>query len=253
MTYPELRYGMSNKAVLAFQNAVHRALAELNLPHENARNKGFGHYTGRDLCRFRRAVMRQKGPINCKAIGSDVWKAIQPWLGDYDRSLIRQHNRAVAAARAEVKARRLAAKKANQPATLRARVKAVALRHYAERAHYVYRQYRPMPDCLFCPVAYRRLDCSSSFTLHHKEGGAPDPNGRGYDGQGYTGTLVNRGHWTSNPQPGDAFFYGDQGGGVPGHVVTAVSAATGVSFGSTPVRLVSRGYRGDYRGAKSYL
>jgi cell wall-associated NlpC family hydrolase len=53
-----------------------------------------------------------------------------------------------------------------------------------------------------------RLDCSEFVTLVYKAAGVVDPNGRGYNGTGYTGTLVANGTRTSNPQPGDLVFYG---------------------------------------------
>jgi hypothetical protein len=44
-------------------------------------------------------------------------------------------------------------------------------------------------------------------TLVYKAGGAPDPNGSGYNGSGNTGTLMANGKKTSDPQPGDLVFY----------------------------------------------
>jgi cell wall-associated NlpC family hydrolase len=44
----------------------------------------------------------------------------------------------------------------------------------------------------------------------HFVGGAPDPTGGGFNGQGYTGTLTNSGRQCgqSELEPGDAVFYG---------------------------------------------
>ena len=41
------------------------------------------------------------------------------------------------------------------------------------------------------------LDCSSAVTTIFEAAGFGDPNGRHYDGQGYTGTLVARGRKVS--------------------------------------------------------
>jgi hypothetical protein len=248
-----VKYGQTSKAVQALQNGLHRALAAKGLPHTNNRKGGFGSRTRDDLLRFRRAYMTRRGPISGRYAGSDVWKALEPFLGAYDQALIRQHRRAVAAARAELQARKA---QAGTRAAQRARVKAVALRFYALRAFYVYRQYRPMPDDLFSRLAWYQLDCSSSFTLIHKAAGLPDPNGRGYDGQGYTGTLINQGTWkpVASAEAGDGVFYGDQGAGVPRHVVCAIGDGLGVSFGSTPIRLVRLTYRSDLRSSgRDYL
>lgn len=128
------------------------------------------------------------------------------------------------------------------------------MKFYRLRYLYFYRQYRPMPSGLFIPLAYGRLDCSSSNTLQYKEGGAPDPNGFGYNGYGYTGTLWVRGESVVKPRPGDLAFYGhQQPGNIPSHVAIVVDANSVVSFGSTPVKYLPIYYRGDFRGFRSHL
>lgn len=252
MKYPLVRYGQTNKAVLALQNGLKRALKARGLDPQNSRNKTFGSYTKKDLLKFRRGVMKQKGPISGRYAGAEVWKALQPWLGDYDRKLIRQYNRAVVAAKARRAAER-AEKIRNSESAKRFRLRAIALEFYAKRAEYRYQQYRPMPWDLFAPVSRWRLDCSSSVTLIYKKANLPDPNGRNYDGQGYTGTLVQHGRRVNYGGIGDLNFYGDQGGGVPKHVTITVSSSMCVSFGSTPIRLTGIGYRGDVERAHAYV
>jgi hypothetical protein len=73
-------------------------------------------------------------------------------------------------------------------------------------------------------LRYIYEDCSSSVTGLYWLAGLPDPNGRGYDGYGYTGTLAAHGNivWRlglplSLLRPGDLIFYG---GGFPHHHVT---------------------------------
>lgn len=63
-----------------------------------------------------------------------------------------------------------------------------------------YQQYRPMTTIHYNEAGLRRhldsghsisMDCSESVTLLCKLAGLKDPNGFGYNGYGYTGTLLN--------------------------------------------------------------
>ena len=78
-----------------------------------------------------------------------------------------------------------------------------------------YKQLRPMDG-----IHQRRklpldTDCSGFVTLCYKWAGASDPNGLGYNGQGYTGTLLS--HLTAVPQaqvkPGDLVLWARNGRG----------------------------------------
>lgn len=71
--------------------------------------------------------------------------------------------------------------------------------HYAEK--------RPMPLQLSLPIT---TDCSGFATLCYWLAHAPDPNGLGYNGSGYTGTLLTHGNAVllSHVRPGDLVFYG---------------------------------------------
>ncbi|NMO19078.1 hypothetical protein HPC49_15605 [Pyxidicoccus fallax] len=78
-----------------------------------------------------------------------------------------------------------------------------------------YKQLRPMDG-----IHQRRklpldTDCSGFVTLCYKWAGASDPNGLGYNGQGYTGTLL--GHLTRVPRsqarPGDLVLWARNGRG----------------------------------------
>jgi hypothetical protein len=53
-------------------------------------------------------------------------------------------------------------------------------------------------------------DCSSFVTACYFLAGVPDPNGRGYDGQGYTGTLGQHGKVVATAFPGDVVLYPNQ-------------------------------------------
>lgn len=80
-------------------------------------------------------------------------------------------------------------------------------------------------------------DCSAFVTYCYSWAGAADPNGQGYDGQGYTGTLLSHGTEISLAQvvPGDVIVYG------PG---TGDHTALIVQGGPDPLT-VSMGEQGD--------
>lgn len=67
-------------------------------------------------------------------------------------------------------------------------------------------------------------DCSAFVTFCYSWAGAPDPNGRGYDGTGYTGTLLDHLEHISKDelQPGDLVVFGPYPGD---HVVIVVDDA----------------------------
>lgn len=126
---------------------------------------------------------------------------------------------------------------------------------YSHRAQIAYSQYRPYalgkP-----PWVPSRWDCSGFVTVCHYAGGAPDPNGRGYDQQGYTGTLMTRGARVgsiSSLEPGDLIFYGFSASrpgfnaGDPTHVALYVGVRDGapmvLSHGSYPMKYLHFDYR----------
>ena len=84
-----------------------------------------------------------------------------------------------------------------------------------------YAQIRPMPLKAWkshnLPLT---TDCSGSVTCAYNAAGADDPNGFGYDGSGYTGTLMS--HLphihASEAKPADLIVFGDY----PGHHVCAI-------------------------------
>jgi peptidoglycan hydrolase-like protein with peptidoglycan-binding domain len=80
-------------------------------------------------------------------------------------------------------------------------------------------------------------DCSAFVTYCYSWAGAPDPNGQGYDGQGYTGTLLSHGTEIPLAQvvPGDVIVYGP---GTGDHTAIIVEA------GPDPLT-VSMGEQGD--------
>lgn len=119
---------------------------------------------------------------------------------------------------------------------------------------YRYRQSRPMPDTIFPksleqfgphPVIY--IDCSAFVTLVYKAAGAPDPNGAGYNGSGYTGTLAANGKKTNDPQPGDLVLYGPAP--TYSHVAVYIGSGKAIGIGSDPgPREHDAKYRADFAG-----
>lgn len=113
-------------------------------------------------------------------------------------------------------------------AEIRARIVEYALWGCQHQPSIHYAQVRPIPHT---KAALQRLpfatDCSGFATMAYQWAGAEDPNGNGYNGAGYTGTLLQHGtqiaHSTPDgkfvgktPRPGDLIFFGD----FPGHHVT---------------------------------
>jgi hypothetical protein len=257
---PNLRAGARNLAVRAMQNGLHRALHAKGLPHKNNRQGGYGVKTIEDVNRFKHAYGIR--PVIGLTFGQEAWAKLEPFLGRYDRILL-------ARMYARQRAKAIARKKAEE-SSLGRKIEDAAGRFYLERWRFQYSWLRPY---LLRPFSRPRgyYDCSSSSTVIYHEAGAPDPNGFGYNGYGFTGTIWPRGKFTTdNPQPGDLAFYGydsrsiNRGG--PSHMAVVISAQKAsallgytvsgthvVSFGSNPVRVLPLRYRSDFRGTKSYL
>lgn len=75
-----------------------------------------------------------------------------------------------------------------------------------------YAEIRPIPlaPAHHFPRLPFTTDCSGFVTMCYRYSGAPDPNGRNYDGQGYTGTLLAHGRHIPLVQVrrGDLVVYG---------------------------------------------
>lgn len=104
------------------------------------------------------------------------------------------------------------------------------------------------------PHIPRYEDCSSFATWCYYVAGASDPNGFGYAGWGYTGTLISHGTRISITQarPGDLIFYGRYW--IPSHVAIYIGNGRVISHGSEvgPL-LLPWNYRGDIHSIRSYL
>jgi hypothetical protein len=99
-----------------------------------------------------------------------------------------------------------------------------------------YAEVRPMPGSLFGKPPIK-TDCSGFATLCYKAANVVDPNGEGYNGMGFTGTLQKNSNSArinlAHIQEGDlVFYYAGQGpGGSAGHVTVYVGNGLVVSMG----------------------
>ena len=147
-----------------------------------------------------------------------------------------------------------APKQAAPGLTLRGKIVNEAVWGYNARAAIHYVQFRPMRTLHAGHILPQSCDCSEFATTCYYRSGGPDPNARGYDGLGYTGTLASNGLVvsTGNARPGDLVFYG---GGWPWeHVAVYVGHGRVVSHGSEGgPYLVSMDYRGDRGAIRSYV
>ena len=127
-----------------------------------------------------------------------------------------------------------------------------------------YAQVRPMP-LLHPNDLPARTDCSGSCTLLYYAADLPDPNGRHFDGLGYTGTLVGQGtRVTGKLQAFDLQFYGSTPSwrssaafptGSPTHVGLVLDDTDYIfTFGSEPGPCIkSRHYRTDLHSTRRYI
>ncbi len=99
---------------------------------------------------------------------------------------------------------------AAKSSTVREQIVANATWAVAHEADIHYLQLRPIDGLHHARRLPLHTDCSGFATLCYAWAGAPDPNGLGYSGQGYTGTMLQ--HMTAVPldavQPGDLVVWG---------------------------------------------
>jgi peptidoglycan hydrolase-like protein with peptidoglycan-binding domain len=115
---------------------------------------------------------------------------------------------------------------ANQvPEGIRGEIVANALFGVAHEADIHYEQLRPIDGIGDVHKLPLNVDCSGFATLCYNWAGAPDPNGLGYNGLGYTGTLLNHMDRIDRDAalPGDLVVIGPGSGD---HVVIIVEAGS---------------------------
>lgn len=111
---------------------------------------------------------------------------------------------------------------------------------------------RRMQDFAPPPNVPNYTDCSGFVTWCYKSGGASDPNGFGYNGYGFTGTLLMHGHQVplGSIIAGDLVFYGHP----VSHVAIAVSSGRVVSHGNeSGPELVAEYYWSAINCARRYI
>ena len=86
-----------------------------------------------------------------------------------------------------------------------------------------YSQNRAMTHLGRKPTQESTCDCSGHSTGAYYIAGAPDPNGTGFNGYGYTGTLIDNPKVSPPYKVGDLGLYGDSYGDTS-HVVTCMKA-----------------------------
>jgi hypothetical protein len=138
--------------------------------------------------------------------------------------------------------------------TVRQKVVNEAQWGYNNRNEIHYEQVRPMRSLNRGHKLPQTMDCSEFATVCYRRAEAPDPNARGYDGYGYTGTLSQHGRLVSLSQarPGDLVFYGSAW---PfSHVAVYAGFGKVFSHGSEGgPYLLAVDYRRDRRAIRSYL
>lgn len=130
---------------------------------------------------------------------------------------------------------------------------------HRDESHYA--QVRPFP-LVVPPQIALRTDCSGFATTCFFAAGSPDPNDRGYDGNGYTGTLVSNGTPVEahEADAGCLAFYGRTSSpspafpvGSPTHVAVCLPGGYIASDGqeSGPQKY-DLDYRGDFHSTRRY-
>lgn len=139
----------------------------------------------------------------------------------------------------------------NKEQSIRNKIVAYALWGYNNRGAMHYAQYRPMDYLGSLKHLPIWNDCSEFVTKAYKSAGAPDPNGRRFNGLGYTGDELKNGKAVSlsSARPGDLAHYGPNK-----HVAIYIGNGKVISHGSEggPYLLPLK-YRGDFYQVRSYL
>lgn len=211
--YPKFKHGYSDFYGPVFANAVAKAQTRMNYTHTGEIDK----------------ITHEKLERRKKA-GSEVEYAFDDYAVWLCERYCEKH----------------------QPLSVREKIVKAGFYWYAHRGRISYSMSRPYELCKPLDVP-DKIDCSGFFTICHYAGGAKDPNNLGYNGQGYTGTLLANGAKCrfSDLKPGDAIFYGFSRGrpgfpvGSPTHVALYVGNGNVLSMGSYPIKYLEYDYRSD--------
>lgn len=243
--YPgQLKPGMQGPCVAAMQGAL-RAWALEKRPPGEPGTRGYaatGKWQGPTTIQVKHFqdlhAIDQSG-----VVGPVTWAALDEFFTPYGVSIVKK---AVAAERETAD---------------RDRIVDVAKFHAAHRSLITYTQAWPgrMAQVVYRlrrPNFPKSGDCSGMLTGWYWEGteGRVDPNGRGFDGYGFTGTQWPRGErvGVGELRPGDAVFYGWDGR-YPTHVAVYIGGGQVVSHGSSQGPLIVPVSYRPVTGCRSYL
>lgn len=220
--------------------AVKRALARAGHGSLKGITPVFGPFAVRNLKAFQKRI---PGINPSGSYGKISHNNLAPFFDDYAMSLYNGQP---------------VVRKASKEEMIRAKIVAAALlaKAHAPLIHYTQtsKRMQGVREKIRLPKFPIWEDCSSMATWTYWAAGAPDPNGRGYDGAGYTGTLALRGRQIAEVmmKPGDLVLYGFA---YPHkHVAIYVGGGKVVSHGSEggPYLLPTR-YRADLAQCRTYL
>jgi len=195
--------------VRAVQRMLYRSLGG---QATNAKNGKYGQKTVNDMILFQRSYGIQ-GTGN---MGQSTFTQLWQFANDDDKTQYRGHK---------------TPPPPNNEDRIRQALVSAARWSIANAGNSRYRQIRPYPRKLVLPFL---TDCSGSTSCFYCVAGGPDPNGRDFDGHGYTGTQKSNGRRIDrdNRKPGDLVFHGNTEGAQ--HVTMYLGAGRSYSFGSNP-------------------
>ena len=228
----QLKMGMSTKAVFPVKRAIREA------GHGGGIRLGrTKYYFGPILRRRVKDFQKKRGIPQTGVYGINTHRALARFFDDYGRWLLYHEHPTTQVQQRLVNAALFGVQKEPQI-------------HYTMkpiRMYGVRNKIRPPRIPIY-------EDCSSFATWCFWLAGGPDPNGRGFDGYGYTGTQINRGKRVSRPRAGDLVFYGKGWNGVPGHVAIAISPTRVVSHGNeSGPQIRDYRYRDDIVAIRRYI
>jgi cell wall-associated NlpC family hydrolase len=177
-------------------------------------------------------------------VGRDTYAALRTHFDAFGRWLLKR-----------------AAKARENATTTRQKIVAAARLGYENRQNIHYTQSSQRMEGVrkrVRPPAFPSFeDCSSFVTWCYWAAGAPDPNGFGFNGLGFTGTQISNGRETSTPRPGDLVFYGHSHSNI-NHVTLYAGNGKVISHGqeSGPSLYAidyNRGTLGGRQQVRSYL